>query len=137
MKQDDRHGLSESAARVLAHRVLDSSQADHARVNIASGRRAFIRSADNRITTAGASDNTTVTITSVFGRRIASVTTNALDRDGLADAVRRSEALARLAPENPEYLPELGEQHYADVEAYYDSTGDLSPELLAEVQAMA
>jgi predicted Zn-dependent protease len=42
--------------------------------------------------------------------------------------VREAEALARLAPENPEYLPEPSGQTYLDVSGYYASTGNLTTE---------
>ena len=130
-----RRGLSEAEARELCDVVLGFAGADHTRVNINSGWRGFTRTATNRITTAGGTTNTTVQITSVFGMRVARVSTNALDPVSLEQAVRDSEALARLSPENPEYLPELGPQDYVDVDGYYSSTGDLTPE--ARAQSMA
>ena len=41
-----------------------------------------------------------------------------------------------LAPENPEYLPELGEQTFADVGGYYASTGDLTTESRARAASL-
>ena len=105
-----RHGLSEDEARDLTDRTLRLSEAESVRVSVDSGRRAFVRCADNRITTAGGSTDVTVTIASAFGKKVASSTTNRLDDRALTEAVRKSEALARLAPENPEYMDELGEQ---------------------------
>ncbi len=130
-----RSGLSRDDARALAEMVLGLSTADNARVTLSSGRRRFIRSADNRITTAGGSADVSVTILSVFGKRVASVTTNLLDDAALEAAVERSESLARLAPEDPEYLSELEQQSYAQVEGYYSSTGDVTPDALAEAAA--
>ncbi len=131
-----RAGLSADEARTLADRTLAGSQADAARVTIDARTRPFIRSADNRITTAGASSDVAVTIMSAFGQRVASVTTNLIDEASLAAAVRRSEELARLAPENPEYLGELGSQTYAPVSGYYATTGGVSPEALASAAAL-
>ena len=133
--QIQRHGLSADDARALSERVLAMSQADHARISLDSGRRGFIRCADNRITTAGGSTNITVSIMSVFGKRVASVNTNRLDDASLIDAVRRSEGLARISPEDPEYLAELGPQTYPEIDGYYATTGDLRPESLAEATA--
>jgi hypothetical protein len=48
----------------------------------------------------------------VFGKRSATVLTNDLSPRGLEQAVAQSEALARLAPEDPSTLPELGPQQY-------------------------
>ena len=132
-----RHGLLENEARELCEFVLGFSKANNARVNVNSGWRGFTRTATNRITTAGSSTNTTVQITSVFGKRVARVTTNRLDKEGLEQAVRDSEELAELSPEDPEYVPELDAQEYLKVEGYYDSTGDLSPETRAESMVLA
>ena len=91
---NDGTGLSRDEARALTETILGLSTADNARVSLASGRRRFIRSADNRITTAGGSADVSVTILSVFGKRVASVTTNLLDEAALKAAVERSESLA-------------------------------------------
>ena len=132
---DARRRLSAQLSRELCDRVLGFARADHTRVNIQSGWRGFTRTATNRITTAGGSTNTTVQITSVFGRRVARVTTNTLDPAGLEQAVRDCEALARLSPEDPEYLPELGPQEYVPVDGYYSTTGGLAPEARAASMA--
>ncbi len=132
-----RRGQSVDEARELCELVLGIARADQTRVTVNSGWRGFTRTATNRITTAGGSTNTTVRVMSVFGRRVASVTTNNLDRSGLEQAVAESEALARLSPEDPEYLPELGPQEYENVQGYYSRTGDLAPATRAESMAVA
>ena len=121
---------------MLCDRVLNLSNADHARVRIRSGWRGFTRVATNRITTSGGSKNVSVQIMSVFGKRTASINTNRLDDPALEQAVRLSEEMARLAPENPEYIPELGPQRYDQVNAYYDSTGNVTPGARATASRM-
>lgn len=130
-------GLPDSDLRSLSERILELSAADHCRVRINSGWRGYTRVATNRITSAGGSERTSVNITSVFGKRVASVDTNRLDDGDLRQAVRRSEDMARLAPENPEYLPELGPQNYRPNQGYYPSTGDLEPATRAAAAAIA
>ncbi len=132
-----RHGLSRPRARELCDRVLSFSRAEAARVTIRSGLSGFTRVAENRITTAGGAEDVTIQVMSVFGRRVASATTNAIDDAALAEVVRRSEVLARLAPEDPEYMGELGPQAIRDVGAYYASTGDLSAEDRGRAAAQA
>jgi len=132
----NRHGLSADEARQLCQKILGFARADHTRVNISSGISGFTRTAINRITTAGETNNVTVRITSVFGKRVASVDTNRLDDTSLQRAVRDAEALAKIAPENPEYLPELGGQKYIDVDGYYASTGDLTTESRARAASL-
>lgn len=131
-----RHGLSADEARALARKVLGFARADHTRVNIDSGLSGFTRVAINRITTAGEATDVTVQVTSVFGKRVASVETNRLDDESLRRAVGDAETLAKLAPENPEYLPELGEQTYLDAGGYYQATGNLTTEARAESAAL-
>lgn len=136
-KEAKQKGLSREEAKGLCERILAMSRAEQARVSLDSGWRGYTRVATNRITSAGGSDDVNITITSVFGKRVASASTNRLDDASLAEAVRKSEELARIAPENPEYMPELGLQTYQAVEAYYESTGAMAPEARGEAAALA
>jgi predicted Zn-dependent protease len=117
--------------------ALGFSTADHCRVSVDSGWKGYTRVATNKVTSAGGSEETTMNITSVFGNKVASVQTNRLDEANIRAAVRRSEDMARLAPEDPEYLPELGPQIIQPVNAYYESTGELDPLTRAEAAAIA
>ena len=120
--------LSRADAEALVRRTLQFSKADAARVSVNSSRETNLRFADNQMSTSGATTNTTVRVQSVFGKRKASVVTNDRSEEGLRRAVAQSEALARLAPEDPEYLGELGAQQYAAVPAWFDSTAELTAE---------
>jgi len=132
-----RHGLSADECRALSQKILSFAKADETRVNINSGLSGFTRTAINRVTTAGESENVNIRILSVFGKKVAAVNTNRTDDASLQRAVRDSEALARIAPQNPEYMPELGEQRYAEVGGYYASTGDLTTESRAKAASLA
>jgi len=130
-------GLDHDESRALCSKVLGYSKADYARVNLDSGVHLFTRTAINRVTTAGATDDVSVRVISVFGKRVASTVTNRLDDASLERAVRDCEALAKLSPEDPEYMPELGEQKYSVVGGYYASTGDLTTEARARAASLA
>ena len=117
--------------RELTRRALAMSKADEARVTVRSGTTGNTRFAGAEITTSGTSTNTTLTIMSAFGRRVASATTNVLDDEGLRRVVDLSERLARLSPEDPETLPELGPQEYTSVAGHKQATADLTPEARA------
>lgn len=123
----DYPALTRAAARQLAERVLTLSKAEGCQVNINAGANGNTRYARNEVTTAGDTDNAGLTITSRFGRRAASVSTNLFDAAGLARAVETSERLARLAPENPELMPLLAAQVHADVPAFSTGTAALDP----------
>jgi predicted Zn-dependent protease len=120
--------LSREEAQSLVERVVGMSKADAVSVSVQSARETNLRFADNQMSTSGATTNTTVRVQSVFGKRKASVLTNDRTEAGLRRAVEQSEAIARLAPEDPEYLGELGAQTYAPVSAWFDSTAELSAE---------
>ncbi|MEJ7758627.1 MAG: TldD/PmbA family protein [Gemmatimonadaceae bacterium] len=123
--------LSREQAKSLADRILAMAKSDETRVNISSGWAGNTRFAGGEITTSGEIADTTVTLTSTVGKRRASATTNVLDDASLRRTIDFSERLARLSPEDPEIMPELGPQNYASVDGYIDSTADLSPETRA------
>lgn len=105
--------LSREESEAIARRALASAKADETRVVVSSGARANTRFAENQVSTSGDNYDAEITVRSVFGKRVANASTNKLDDASLAAVVARSEALARLAPEDPELMPELGPQTYA------------------------
>ncbi len=119
--------LTRDQARALTTRVLGFSTADEMRVNVNSGSSANTRFAVNQISTAGDNTNVTITVRAVFGKKAGSATTNRLDDDSLRAVVQRAEALARLAPDDPEMLPELGPQQYLDGGGFAQTTARLDP----------
>ena len=119
--------LSKDEAQALAKRVLGFATADETRVTIRSGARANSRFAVNKMSTAGDNTDTTVTVLSAFGKRSATSTTNRLDDASLQATVKNAESLARLSPEDPESMPELGAQTYPESIGWSDTTAQLDP----------
>lgn len=119
--------ISRDDAEALAKRILYFATADSTRVTIRSGARANSRFAVNQISTAGDNVDTVVTVLASFGKRSATATTNRLDDNGLQQVVANAEKLARLSPEDPEALPELGPQQYAESNGWSDATALLDP----------
>lgn len=113
--------LSRAECEAIAKQVLSFSTADECRVTVDSGTRQNSRFAINQISTAGDNYNVSVNIRSVFGRKVANVSVNRLDDAALRAAVRNSERIARLAPDDPELMPELGPQTYQDPIVWSDS----------------
>jgi predicted Zn-dependent protease len=118
--------LSRDECADIVQRTVALSKADACRVTLNSSYATNVRFADNQMSTSGVSDDASVSITSYFGKRNASVLTNDISAAGLARAVAQAEALAKLAPEDPEHLSELGPQTYTAVPAWFDSTANLS-----------
>jgi predicted Zn-dependent protease len=125
--------LSRSDAEALAQKVLAFSTADEARVNMNSGTDGNTRFAVNQVSTSGDAYDANITVTSAFGKKVASATTNRFDDASLRQVVDTSERLARLVPEDPEYLGELSPQQYANVEPYFEATAEVTPEERARV----
>jgi predicted Zn-dependent protease len=123
--------ITRDQAKELADHIITLSKADQTRVNIVSEWSGNTRFADASITTSGGITDTTITITTTIGRRRASATTNVIDEASLKRTVDLAIRLARLAPEDPELMPELGPQTYSAVNAYVSSTADLDPETRA------
>ena len=117
--------FSRAEAREITERALSYSTSDQARVNLRSGVEGNTRFAANQMTTAGDVTDASVTVTSAFGRRVASATTNRLDEDSLRRVVESSERMARLVPEDPEYLGELEAGDIPEPEAFFPSTANL------------
>ena len=119
--------LSQQDAEALTKRVLGMAKAEQTRVTIVGGMRGNTRYAVNQISSGGDNANVTVSILSTFGTRSASTTTNKLDDTSLKAAVDMSERLAKLAPEDPESMPELGAQTYDSSPGWSAVTASLDP----------
>jgi predicted Zn-dependent protease len=104
--------LTKDEARTLLQKVLGFSRADECEVKISARDAGNIRYARNSVSTSGQLSSTLLIVTSSFGKKQGIATINEYDETSLAKVVRRSEDLARLAPENPEYMPFPGPQSY-------------------------
>lgn len=127
--------VTEAEARALLEKVLKLSKADACSVGLNDGVTSNIRYARNTVSTAGRTENRSLGITSSFGKRSGSVSLNEFTDAAIEAAVRRSEELARIAPEDPEYMPPLGPQTYLPVSAFYESTANLTAADRARVAA--
>jgi predicted Zn-dependent protease len=124
--------LSREDCEALTKRALSLATADETRVLVNSTSISNTRFAVNQISTGGDSFDSVVTVISRFGRRSGSSSTNRLDDDGLKYAVQMSERLARLSPEDPEAMPELGPQTYQPGLNWSDVTASLDPAVRAD-----
>ncbi|WP_018623246.1 TldD/PmbA family protein [Spirosoma luteum] len=119
--------LTKEEAKTIIDKVLSYSKSDEMSVNLSGGRTGNIRYARNAVSTSGESVNQSLSVTSVFGKRAGTATINEFDDASLEKTVRRAEEIARLAPENPEYMPMLGPQTYLNTDPYAESTAKMDP----------
>ncbi len=123
--------LTQEEFKSIIARVLKSAKADETEVSLSSRTTSNIRFARNSPSTSGQSTDTVVTVQSTFGTRTGSARTNQIDDDSLRTAVRTAEELARLAPEDAEFMPALGPQQYPESNAWVEETAKSKSELLA------
>ncbi len=127
--------LDESQARALLERVLKLSRADACEVNLNGTAGGNLRYARNAVSTAGGAENSTLVVQSSFGTRSGTATANQYDDASLERAVRASEELARLAPEDPEFMPPLAQQQYVASDPYVETTAAITPDNRAAAAA--
>lgn len=127
--------LTKEQAKQIIDKVLSYAKADETEVTVSGGRTGNIRYARNSVSTSGETNEIGLSITSVYGKKSGSSTINELDDESLKKAVARSEEIAMLAPENPEYMPMLGPQEYVESKTFVSSTDQIDPDKRAQIAA--
>ena len=127
--------LTEEQAKAILDKVIALSKADECTATLSGGIDGNIRFALNNISTSGIITDTALSVQVAFGKRVGSATINEFDDASLERVVRRAEDLARLAPENPEFVPAIGKQAYIATPTWSESTAAIDPEFRANVAA--
>lgn len=127
--------LSQEEAKAILDKVLGYSKAEGCEANLEGATTGNIRYARNTVSTAGTVTDLELVVQSNFGKKMATATINEFDDASLEKVVRRSEELAKLAPENEEFVPVLGPQQYLESKGYFDSTANIDPNYRAKVAA--
>lgn len=127
--------FTEAEARALLEKVIKLSVADECSATLTGSIDGNIRFALNNVSTSGIVNNNSLAVQVAFGKRTGIATINEFDDGALERVVRRAEDLARLAPENEEYMPMLGKQTYPETPTYAQATADITPEYRAQVAA--
>jgi predicted Zn-dependent protease len=124
--------LSEANAKALLEKVVKFSKADEVECRLNGLNGGNIRYARNTVSTAGEESDLILAVQSTFGKRTGVATINEFDDASLAKVVKRSEELAKLAPENEEYMPVFGEQKYLESKTYFESVANANAEMRAQ-----
>jgi predicted Zn-dependent protease len=127
--------LSKDEAQALLKKVLSYSKADECEVNLDGSDGGNIRYARNSVSTSGGISRNNLVVQSSYGKKMGVATINEFDDASLEKAVRRSEELAKLAPENPEFMPNLGPQQYTESKTFVPETAAITPKLRANAVA--
>jgi predicted Zn-dependent protease len=129
--------LSKDEAQTILKKVLGFAKADETEVSLGGQQSGNIRYARNAVSTAGEVSNLSLSVSSSFGKRTGNASINEFDDASLEKVVRRAEELARLSPENPEYMPLLGQSEFKEAIGFLDSTAAMSPSSRADMVAQS
>lgn len=120
-------------ARKIMEKALSYSTADGCEVNLSGSESGNIRYARNTVSTAGHRSNQDLVVQSNYGKKYATATIDEFDDASLKKVVERSEELAKISPENPEFMGLLGPQTYDESVTHIDATAKISPDFRAQV----
>ena len=127
--------MTRAEAQRICERALSFSRADQCLINLNQAMEGNTRFAQNQMSTSGDTLNGGITVTSAFGQKTAAASTNRFDDESLRRVVETSERLARLVPDDPEYMGELGPQSYPEGGGFFEETANLAPEARARAIA--
>ncbi|MCC6141620.1 MAG: TldD/PmbA family protein [Nitrospira sp.] len=96
----------------IAELVMACSTADHTQVTLHDQDGGTARFANNQMIQNVNMRRGAVAVTAAFGARQGTASTTDFTAGALRETVKRAEAIARLSPEDPEYLPPAGPQVY-------------------------
>ncbi|WP_316829975.1 TldD/PmbA family protein [Pedobacter aquatilis] len=125
--------LSKEEAQAILKKVVGFSKADFCEVSLRGSDGGNIRYARNAVSTAGQISTMSLGVSSTYGKKTGSATINEFDDASLEKVVRRAEELAMLAPENPEFMPLLGPQTFAESKTFNANTAAMTPDTRAEM----
>lgn len=114
-------------------KAMSFSTADACVINLGGSESGNIRYARNTVSTSGHQSNQSMAVQSSYGKRSGTATIDEFDDASLEKVVKRSEELAKLAPENPEFMEPLGPQTYDASKTYVEATANVTPEYRANV----
>jgi len=128
--------LTKEEAKKILDKAVAYSKSDGVSVSLNGNERGNIRYARNSVTTSGEDSNLSLGVSSFFGKKTGAATVNEFDDASIEKCVRRAEELAKLAPENPEFMDPLPPQTYvAEGKTFSEATAKITPEQRAQAAA--
>ncbi len=127
--------FTESEAKTLLDKVLKLSKGDECTATLQGQVAGNIRFARNSVSTSGEVQTCTLAVQVSFGKKVGIATIGEFDDAALERVVRRAEELARLAPENAEFMPLVPKQEYKATPTFVEATTKVTPDFRAQVAA--
>ena len=125
--------MTEAEAKTILDKVIALSTADECTAQLGGGAEGNIRFALNNVSTSGVVSDVELGVQVAFGKRVGTATINEFSDEALARVVKRAEDLAKLAPENPEFVPAVQKQTYRASDTFNAATAAITPENRAEI----
>jgi predicted Zn-dependent protease len=114
--------------RRLTELVLSCSRSDHTFLAFYDASNGTTRFANNQIVQNVHARRVSLRVTTAFGRRHGSATVTDFGEEAVRDAVRRAEEIAKVSPEDPEYVAPLPPQLYAKAATAQPETAMATPQ---------
>ncbi|WP_447985236.1 TldD/PmbA family protein [Nitrospira sp. Nam74] len=114
--------------RRLADLVLKVSEGDQTFLSLHDASAGTTRFANNQIVQNVNTHRVSLAVTVAFGRKQGTATATDFGEDAIRDMVRRATEIARVSPEDPEYMKPLPPQEYVPLETMREDTALAGPE---------
>jgi predicted Zn-dependent protease len=125
--------FTEAECKAILDKVIALSKADECTAQLSGSIDGNIRFALNNVSTSGIVSGVDLAVQVAFGKRTGTATINSFDDASLERVVRRAEELAKLSPENPEFMPAVEKQAYKPSNTFNAATAAITPEFRAQV----
>ena len=125
--------ITKDEAQAILKKAIGFSKADECIISLNGSDSGNIRYARSAVSTAGEINSMSLGINSTFGKKTGSATINEFEDAALEKVVRRAEELAKLAPDNPEFMPALEPQNYSESIGYNQATAAMTSESRADM----
>ena len=125
--------MTQDEAKTILDKVVALSTADQCTARLGGSVEGNIRFALNNVSTSGVVSDTSLAVDVAFGKRVGTATINEFSDAALARVVKRAEDLAKLAPENPEFMPAVDKQTYRPSNTFVEATAAITPGQRAEI----
>lgn len=122
--------MNKPEALKILEKVLGFADADAVVATIGGGSDASTRFADNAITQNVQRNNISLRVSCSYGESHGSAVTNDLGDESLKALVARAQAIAKVSPPDPEYMPPLEPdetEKYPEVEGWFEKTLGYDP----------
>lgn len=119
--------LSRAEFARIAEIAMNTATGEHTLVSVSDEAGGTTRFANNQVSQNVHIRRQSLSVSAAFGRRHGRASTTELTDAGIRAVVAAAEELARVAPEDPEYLPPLGSQNYPRLASHRPETAAVGP----------